>query len=138
MTPLPRRALLAAFVVYVFASSAQEGIWYLGIAESLYDRHIGALMREPFDVPVAVLFYLFYALGALLFALAPALRSGRLAQAAGLSAAYGFFCFASHDLTNLADIRGYTPTIAAVDIAWGTLMSAVAGALAFMGARRLR
>jgi uncharacterized membrane protein len=126
-----------AFVAMAGAASALEGIWYLDVAEPLYQREIGRLLNVEFDGFVAILFYLVYALGALVFALRPALRSGRWQQAAGLGALYGFFCFSAHNLTDLADVRGYTATIAAVDIAWGVCMSAAASSLAFLASRRL-
>lgn len=126
-----------AYVTLVAASSSLEGIWYLGVAEGIYQRQIGALLNPEFDAGVAALFYLVYALGALVFALRPALQSRSLGRALGLGALYGGFCFCAHNLTDLADVRGYTASIAALDIAWGIFMSTVASGLAFVAARRL-
>ncbi len=139
-TPTPARAALpqlaVACVVMAITASAMEALWYLVIAKGLYFATIGALMREQFDVFVAVLFYVFYALGATALALRPALRarSWRLAMAAG--ATYGFSCFAAHNLTDLADLNGYSALITVVDIAWGTFMTTTASLLAFLAARR--
>jgi len=129
------RQLVVAFLGLVVATSSLEGIWYLSIAEGLYNAQIGALMKVPFDVPVAVLFYLIYALGAVIFALRPALERRSLRHAVGAGAMYGFFCFCAHNLTDLADVKGFSWQIALVDIAWGTGMSAVASLLAYRLAR---
>jgi len=129
------RQLVVAFLGLVVATSSLEGIWYLGVADRLYDAQIGTLMKVPFDVPVAVLFYLVYALGALIFALRPALEQRSLRHAISAGAMYGFFCFSAHNLTDLADVKGFSWVIALVDIAWGTGMSAIASLLAYRLAR---
>jgi uncharacterized membrane protein len=128
---------IVSFVTMVVASSSMEGIWYLGVAENFYHQQIGALLNVEFDVTVAALFYFVYALGALTFALGPALRARSWTHALRAGALYGFFCFCAHNLTDLADVRGYTMSIALIDIAWGTFMSAVACTLSFAAARRL-
>jgi len=140
--PCARRAprgvqIFVAYAVLVAASSALEGIWYLDLAEPYYTRQIGALLNPEFDALVAALFYLIYGAGAYFFALRPALREGSWRLALGASAGYGFFCFCAHNLTDLADVRGYTAPIATLDIAWGTFMTTVAGALAYLAARRM-
>jgi uncharacterized membrane protein len=129
--------LVVACVVLAICASSMEALWYLVVARELYFETIGALMREQFDVFVAFLFYVFYALGATVLALQPALRarSWRAAMLGG--AAYGFSCFAAHDLTDLADLKGYSTLIAVVDIAWGTFMTTTASLLAFLAARRV-
>ena len=114
-----------------------EGIWYLGLAGDIYQRQIGALLNVEFDVPVAVLFYLVFALGALVFALRPAFESGSWTLALRNGALYGFFCFSAHNLTDLADVRGFSTQIAVIDIAWGTFMSALASTLSYLAARRV-
>jgi len=38
----------------------------------------------------------------------------------------GFFAYATYDLTNLATLRGWSPTLAIVDMAWGTFITALA------------
>jgi uncharacterized membrane protein len=131
-------ALIVAYLGLVVTSSSLEGIWYLGIAASLYEAKIGPLMNVQFDVSIAVLFYLVYSLGALIFALRPALQAGRWQPAARCGALYGFFCFSAHNLTDLADVKGFSWEIALVDIAWGTAMTTVACLLAFRLARCLR
>ena len=42
----------------------------------------------------------------------------------GWGAIYGFAGYAMYDLTNLATVRDYSIRLTAVDIAWGTTLSA--------------
>jgi uncharacterized membrane protein len=129
--------LCIAYATMVVASSSLEAIWYLGIAEDIYQQQIGSLLNAQFDLPTAVLFYLVYALGALVFAVRPALQAGSWTKALRAGAMYGFFCFSAHNLTDLADVRGFTARIAGIDIAWGVSMSATAATLSCLAARRL-
>ena len=46
---------------------------------------------------------------------APALYAGAL---------FGFFAYMTYDLTNLATLRAYTTSLALLDIAWGSAVSA--------------
>ena len=129
--------LAAAFVALLLTTSSLEGIWYLGIAEEVYQHHIGLLMNDPFDARVAILFYLSYSMGALIFAVRPALVAQSWRSALQAGALFGFFCFSAHNLTDLADVKGFTWEITVIDIAWGTCMTGVASTLAFLIARCL-
>ena len=46
-------------------------------------------------------------------------------QTALMGALFGFFCYATFDLTSLALLRGWTWPAAIVDISWGTFVTAV-------------
>ena len=46
-------------------------------------------------------------------------------------ALFGLFCYMTYDLTNLAVIRDFPTRLAFVDIAWGSLVTAVAASLAY-------
>ena len=130
--------LLLAFAVLAIAASSLEAIWYLGIAQSIYSDRIGILMNAQFDFFVAVLFYLVYSTGAVIFAVRPALRVRSLAVALRGGALYGFFCFSAHNLTDLADLKGFSAEIAVIDMGWGTFMTAAACGTSYFVARALR
>ena len=123
--------ILAAFLGLMLVSSSLEAIWYLGIAQEVYLQRIGGLMNAQFDVFVAFLFYLLYSLGAMIFAVRPALLAGSRRHAVQMGGLYGFFCFSAHNLTDLADVKGFSWEITIIDMAWGTFMTACACALAY-------
>ncbi|SPE34536.1 Integral membrane protein [Burkholderiales bacterium] len=130
--------LAIAFVALVVTTSSMEAVWYLGLAKDTYATQIGPLMNAQFDVFVAALFYLCYSLGATIFAVRPALLARSWRHAAGFGALYGFFCFSAHNLTDLADVKGYTAQIALIDMCWGTCMTALACLLSYAIALRAR
>ena len=61
----------------------------------------------------------------------PALKSGSLAQAMLYGALLGFFTYMTYDLTNQATLRNWTTQLTLIDIAWGTLLGAIAATAGF-------
>jgi uncharacterized membrane protein len=68
----------------------------------------------------------------------PAARDGAWTTALLYGALFGFLAYATYDLSNLATLRGYTTTIALVDLAWGTVLTATAATLTFLIGRYFR
>lgn len=68
--------------------------------------------------------------------MAPPALSGGLAAPAEVpwsravlaGALFGFFAYATYDLSNLATLRGWPLRLTLVDIAWGTALTAAAAA----------
>jgi uncharacterized membrane protein len=102
--------------------------WLGFIARDFYRVQMGALLADQPRWAVAFLFYGLYCVGVVLFAVMPGLAAGSLVRTALLGAAFGFFCYATYDLTALSVIRGYPALLAVADIAWGTVLTAVVAA----------
>jgi uncharacterized membrane protein len=119
---------LAAYAALAFTMIAIDMLWLGVIARPLYTAGIGHLMAEKPVIPAAVLFYLIYALGLLIFGVLPFDAAAGWTRPLLTAAAFGFFAYATYDLTNLATLKGWPWTLAALDMAWGTLISVVAAA----------
>jgi len=124
---------LAAYGAITLVMLAIDFVWLGFIAKSFYRDSIGHLMADPPNLIAGGIFYLLYPIGVLLFAVAPITSS----TAAGLmpwsktilaGALFGFFCYATYDLTNLATLRGWPLRVVLVDIAFGTALTAAAAA----------
>jgi uncharacterized membrane protein len=81
-------------------------------------------------------FYALYLVGVVIFAIAPALEKRSLRKAVVSGALFGFFAYATYDLTNLATLKGWSLTVSVVDILWGTFVTAVAATAGYVVARR--
>ncbi len=110
-------------------------LWLGVIAKNLYRNQIGHLMLPSPNWPVAVLFYLLFIVGLLIFAIIPALKSGEWTNALLYGALFGFFTYMTFDLTNLAVLKDYPWTIAVIDIIWGVTLSASVSVATFFAAR---
>ena len=129
---------LATFITMVLI----DLVWLGVVAKPVYQQGIGHLMADQPNITAAVLFYLLYPIGIVLFVIAPYVAFGLSPDAATASwiktftigALFGFFAYATYDLTNLATLKGWPVSLAALDIAWGSLVtgvSALAGKAVF-------
>ncbi len=126
---------LIAYASTLIAFFAIDLIWLGFIAKTFYRDQLGPLMLDSPNWGVAIIFYALYIAGILIFAVKPALDSDQLMKAVVYGALFGFFCYATYDLTNLATLKGWPTKMVIVDIIWGTVLTgscAVIGAWATM------
>jgi len=109
--------------------------WLGLVARAFYQRELAPLLRPDVQWAPAVLFYLVFVGGVLLFAIAPALASGSLGRAVLLGACLGALAYATYDLTSLALIRGFPLRVAIIDILWGASLTAAVAAAGFLAGR---
>ncbi|MBC2861015.1 DUF2177 family protein [Stappia sp. 28M-7] len=110
-------------------------IWLGHVAGSFYRERLAGLMAEQVNFAVAGAFYLVYVVGIVIFAVAPALRSGNWQDAALYGCLFGFFAYATYDFTNLATLRDWPVVVTVVDIAWGTAVTGVSATAGYLIAR---
>ena len=121
-----------AYVATLAVFCGLDFLWLGFVAKGYYQSQLGALLLDKPNIPVAVLFYGLYVAGILVFAVLPALDAGQWSRALVQGALFGFFAYATYDLTNLATLKGWSPGVAMLDLAWGsavTGLSATAGYL---------
>ena len=100
--------------------------WIGGVAQSFYRKQIGHLLADDFRPIAAMLFYVFYVAGIVWFCVWGA-ETWRAAAVSG--AFFGFFCYATYDMTNYATLKGWPLQMVVVDISWGTVLTAVVAGL---------
>ncbi len=96
---------------------------FLGVlAKDFFKGQVGGALGDLNLLP-AVLFYLLYAAGIVIFVSASAGSS--LSHTLIYGALFGLFCYATFDLTVLALLKGWTWPAAIVDISWGAVATAI-------------
>ena len=108
-----------AYGVAVLVMAGLDFLWLSNTAGPVYRRHQGAVMAESPDMRAAVAFYVVYIFGILYFAVRPALAAGDWRVALVNGALFGFFAYATYDLTNLATLKSWSLPVSLIDIAWG-------------------
>jgi uncharacterized membrane protein len=101
-------------------------VWLGVVGRAFYASRLGALLLAEPRWPPAVLFYLLYACGLVVFCVNPALAARSWRKGVALGAFFGLVAYATYDLSNLATLEGWPASVACVDIAWGSLLSAAA------------
>lgn len=123
---------LATLVVFL----GVDAIWLGFVARETYRAGIGHLMADSFNVYAAIAFYLIYVIGIQIFAVQPAVGNGGWQKAALLGALFGFFAYATYDLTNLTTLRDWPLKLSLIDMAWGSVLTAIAAAAGAVVANR--
>lgn len=108
-------------------------LFWLGIiAKKLYQAEIGHLLKTDVNWIAAVLFYLLFIGGLVIFVLMPAVEAGNLWKAVLLGALFGFITYATYDLTNLATLKDWPLKITIIDLSWGTFLGASTSTLSYL------
>ncbi len=124
--------IIVTYLITLIAFVAIDMVWLVWLARATYVAEIGDLLRKQPNFPAALAFYLVYAAGLVFFAVSPGLKSGSLFQTMALAAALGFVAYGTYDLTNLSVMNGFGVKIAIIDLVWGTCLSAITSAVAYL------
>ena len=119
------------YVVTLVTFVAIDLTWLGIMAPRFYKPILGDIGLAGANLPPAIAFYLLYPLGLMIFAVEPALRSGTGGTALLYGALFGFFTYATYDLTNQATLRNWTSSLSVVDIAWGTVLGGTSSVVTF-------
>jgi len=121
-------AYSTVFFVTTLTFALVDLIWLCFIARPVYKHFLGHLLRPEPYWPAAILFYILFILGMMVFVIVPALKQHNVAYAWLYGALFGFFTYMTYELTNLAVLDRWPKGIVLIDIAWGTVLcSAVCG-----------
>ena len=107
-------------------------IWLSQIARTFYFDRLGALLLDKPNLAAAAVFYAIYVVGIVFFSVAPALRADSAVTALTHGALFGFFAYATYDMTNYATLRNWPLEVSLVDIAWGTCLTGVSAFIGFV------
>jgi uncharacterized membrane protein len=123
---------LATAVVFL----ALDAVALTNLLRPLFERHIGDWLVDGFRIGPAVVFYLFY-IGVLVYFVSwPAVRDGHslgwVAVHAGL---LGAFAYGTYEFTNYATLERWHWQMVAVDLTWGTILTATAASVGVVAAR---
>jgi uncharacterized membrane protein len=106
-------------------------VWLGWIARDFYQRQLGDFFRERVLWGAAVVFYLFFIFGLLIFTVVPALRADSLGDAVIYGILFGLVTYSTYDLTNLATLKGWPFRVVVVDILWGIILSSMVSVAGF-------
>jgi len=116
---------------------AIDMVWLGLIAKNFYAKQIGFLMKSNINWTAAIIFYLVFIAGLVVFVISPALEKRSWINAALFGALFGFITYATYDLTNLATVKDWPLLITFVDLAWGATLAASVSTIAYFIATKL-
>jgi len=128
---------LKLYFAILIAFFAIDLVWLGLVARSFYRKHLGFLMAPSPNWTAAIIFYLLFVLGILVFVVLPGLEANSLRTTLLRAALFGLICYATYDLTNLATVKDWPLLVTVVDLAWGTVLSVVVSLAGYMAGRWL-
>ena len=123
---------IVGYIATGVAFAAIDSVWLRTMYTRLYQPEVGEMMMKGgFRMGPAIIFYLLYFLGMMIFAVGPALLTGKWQTALIWGALLGFFCYMTYDLTNYATLKVWSTKVTILDIIWGTFLTGSASVVGF-------
>jgi uncharacterized membrane protein len=110
---------------------AIDMVWLGFVAKSFYAQQIGFLMKPDINWTAAIVFYLLFIVGLVIFVISPALEKSSWASALFSGALFGLITYATYDLTNLATLKDWPMLVTAVDLVWGAVLAAAVSVITY-------
>ena len=125
------------YFVTLFAFLAIDMVWLGLVARNFYFEQLGFLMSPVTNWVAAMIFYLLFIVGILVFVVLPGLEKNSLKDTILRAALFGLVTYATYDLTNLATLKDWPLLITIVDLAWGTVLTIAVSSVGFLAGKRL-
>ena len=120
-----------SFIVVAIIFAAVDAVW-LKLSNPFYRKEIGSLLLKVPNFTAAVIFYVLYVIGVVVFAVNPALEEGSILVGMGYGALFGLMTYATYDLTNMATLKGWSKKVVIVDMIWGVFVTTLATSGAYL------
>ena len=116
---------------------AIDMVWLIFVAKNFYAQQIGFLMKTEINWPAAIIFFLIFIVGLVVFVITPALEKNSWSHALIYGALFGLVAYATYDLTNLATMKNWPVIITIVDLAWGMTVAASVSIVTYLIAAKI-
>lgn len=116
---------------------AIDMLWLGLVAKGFYAKQIGPLMKPDINWTAAIVFYLIFIAGLVVFVITPAVLKSSWTHAVIMGAFFGFVCYATYDLTNLAVAKDWPLFVTIIDLIWGAVLAASVSVITFLMATKI-
>ena len=121
---MPFYKIIFSYLLTAVVFFAIDMIW-LGVgAKNFYGKHLSNFLSEEVNWTAAIIFYLLFIVGIFLFTILPAVEKQSWTYALIYGGLFGFFTYATYDLTHLAPLNNWPMKVVIVDILWGMVLTA--------------
>jgi uncharacterized membrane protein len=114
--------VLILYVVTTVIFLALDALMLGFVMAPLFRTHVGDLMAPEMRIAPAAVFYLAYIAGLVTVVSLPALRTGSAILFP--AAVIGAMAYGTYEFTNYATLKGWHPSMVALDLTWGTVLTA--------------
>lgn len=122
---------LASLVVFF----AVDMVWLVLVARSFYKKYLGYIMAPAISWLPAIIFYLLFIFGILVFVVLPGVKENSLQNTILRAALFGLITYATYDLTNLATLNQWPLIVTLADLLWGMVVTTIVSIAGFYMAK---
>jgi uncharacterized membrane protein len=112
-------------------------VWLVLVAKKFYQEQIGFLMKPDINWFAAIIFYLLFIAGLVIFVISPAVEKHSWVHALIFGALFGLITYATYDLTNLATLKDWPLLVTVVDLVWGTVLASSISLITYLIANKI-
>jgi uncharacterized membrane protein len=119
--------MLKFIVAYAATAIVLFGLDFIWLSRmfGFYQSQMGGLLLDKPRLGYAAAFYAVYVIGVVVLVVLPSASTGSWVNALLGGALLGLVAYGTYDMTNMAVLKGYQLPVALVDMAWGTVVTAV-------------
>ena len=126
-------AVLIASIIFLII----DVIWLSFATKSFYRPLLGDLISDKPVLWAAGLFYILYMFGMAVIVIQPCIEPSSLFKSLYMGFVFGLVAYGTYNLTNMAVIKDWSPTVVFVDMFWGGSLTAVSSTTGIYIAKKL-
>ena len=119
------KCLIVATLIASLIFLIIDVIWLSFATKSFYRPLLGNLIAEKPVMWAAALFYILYVFGMALIVIQPCIGSEGIFKTLYTGFIFCLVAYGTYNLTNMAVVNGWSPTVTFVDMFWGGSLTAV-------------
>ena len=112
-------------------------VWIGFVAQSFYNNQIGFLLKPDVNWIAAIIFYLLFIVGLVIFVITPEIEKDSWVYALLFGALFGLITYATFDLTALAMFKNWPLLVTIVDLIWGAVLASSVSTVTYFIASKI-
>ena len=124
--------LIAAFIFLII-----DIIWLSFSVKSFYGPRIGHLFADKPVIWAAAMFYIIYVFGLGAVIIEPSINFDDTSKFLFKAFMFGLVAYGTYNLTNMATVKGWSPSVVFVDMIWGGSLTAFSSYYGIFLAKKL-
>lgn len=123
--------MVKIYLIILAILGSLDALWLGVVSKNFYKESLGFLFRNKAYMMPAIIWYLLYAIGLIVFVINPSLKSPNPVKSSFILGSFlGLIAYSTYNLVNYSTINNWPLKVAVVDTLWGILVSGLTSVLA--------
>ena len=131
------KIILTATVLAALIFLIIDIIWLSFAVKSFYRPNIGHLLLDKPVMWAAAMFYIIYVFGIGVVIIEPSINLDNTFSLLFKAFVFGLVAYGTYNFTNMATVKGWSPSVVFVDTIWGGLLTAFSSYSGILLAKKL-